>query len=173
LVGVARLSRRERGNADTAFALREAVAMAVLQDVGRLRPILVEVEDLLADAASYEAVMDLLEDLQNIASHQLDGYLTAEQVRAELGPRARVAWQSLNQFWLDVDAWSQNRGDIPDPPGPGQIRSVKNPDLQRLLTSFCRQVTSDRCIAVGHAGAYERTGQGGLPNFSHIDAVIR
>ena len=41
-----------------------------------------------------------------------------------------------------------------------------------MVTSGFRKVASDRCIGLGHATIYETKRQGGLPNFSHIDAIL-
>jgi hypothetical protein len=153
------------------FDLIAHVALAALQGPSeRTIAVLARAESLIGYEANYALLLDLTEDLQNAASHHWDGLLPADRIRALLGPKTRIAWQAMNQFWADVETWSRTRNDVPDAPTP-PIRQPDNPRLRAIVATTLRTVSPHRCIGTGHAAIYEQRGPGGLPGYTHIAAL--
>jgi hypothetical protein len=87
-------------------------------------------EELLAEEANYDFVMMLLEDVQNLVSHRLEIFLSPAEVAA-LGPRCRVCWRTLKDFWAAVAAWCAEA--LPPLQSSEQILSVQNEQLQAAV----------------------------------------
>jgi hypothetical protein len=88
-------------------------------------------EELLAEEANYDFVMMLLEDVQNLVSHRLEIFLSPAEVAALLGPRCRVCWRTLKDFWAAVAAWCAEA--LPPLQSSEQILSVQNEQLQAAV----------------------------------------
>ena len=128
-------------------------------------------ERLLSDPLAYSTAMSFLEDVQNITSHQHDDLDSDAEVQRTLGPRGRIAWQSLTLFWRDVADWSDHQDALPVVPTPSAISSIANPELRTLALAMLRRLDDDRNIGLPHAALYEHSGSGSLPNYSHLDAL--
>src|SRR4051812_21082802 len=75
-----------------------AVPAVVMEIAGRGRAraaaTLDVAEDLLGEPGdATDVALDFIEDLQNVASHRVDGLLTAEELVPLRGPRTVAAWE--------------------------------------------------------------------------------
>lgn len=135
-----------------------------------LKPVLAVAEDMLLDEANYEVVVALLEDMQNLVSHDLEMFWTSADVEQLLGPKCTVCWGTLNAFWSAVAAWCVQTG-LPMEPSDG-ILGVENEELRKLLWTSNRTLPAGEKLGLAHAVRFEKAGQPPISGFSHIAAAI-
>ena len=87
-----------------------------------------------------EAVsVGLIEDIQNIASHESFGYQVFEKW---LGPMSRDAWAQAEQTWLGQHSFAgvlrAEAGQSPEPEAIPDISKIENPELAKLLRAMYR-----------------------------------
>src|SRR4051812_8555913 len=77
------------------------VVMEVLRrSSGRVAAALAVVEDMLAeDGDASRVALEFLEDLQNAASHGVQGLVTTAELLPLRGPRTVDGWERVDQFW--------------------------------------------------------------------------
>jgi hypothetical protein len=125
-------------------------------------------EELLAEEANYDFVMMLLEDVQNLVSHRLEIFLSPAEVAA-LGPRYRVCWRTLKDFWAAVAAWCAEA--LPPLQSSEQILSVQN--SSRLLWTGNRTQLDGTKVGLAEAVRYEQAVGVSIPGFSHVVAALK
>jgi len=115
--------------------------------------------------------MMLLEEIQNLVSHRLEILLSPEEVAALLGPRCRVCWRTLNDFWAAVAAWCVEA--LPPLQSSEQILSVQNEQLRVLLWTGNRTQLDGTKLGLAEAVRYEQAVGASIPGFSHVVATLK
>jgi hypothetical protein len=151
-------------------ACRNVAFRAARRDSTTLQEVLAVAEDMLLDEANYDVVVALLEDLQNVVSHNLEMFWTTEQVADRLGPKCAVVWASLNTFWTSVAAWCAET----DQPAESadEILGATNTQLRILLWTSHRSQPNGTSLQIAHALLFEKAGRPPIPGFSHIAAAL-
>lgn len=121
---------------------RAGAALAVVEDLLGMRDDAVQV------------ALDFLEDLQNVASHRLEGLITAELLLPLRGPRTVTAWQSVDRFWSDVAAWC-DQNDI-ELKSSASLHTIENSQLRLHMWSSYRSLPDHRRVGLAHAIRYEK-----------------
>jgi hypothetical protein len=161
--------RSADGLAHTAVA-QAAAFRAGHREAGTAEAALAVVEELIIADANYDLVLAFVEDLQNLASHGLDGFLTAEEVVPLLGPRAAVCWTTVGDFWERVRVWSLANLPPLEPIAP--ILAVQNEDLRTMLWTSNRSLPDGEKLGLAHAVRYEKAGGDPLPGYDRITAAM-
>jgi hypothetical protein len=170
LVRAAGIDRRSVGQA-TDFELAREVAFRVMRPgSGAVVPTLSVAEELLSDESAYEFVVTFLEQVQNLVSHRMPAFLSAEEVVKSLGPKCAMCWTALTDFWAAVERWCvDNRLPLKS---SEEILAVENVRLQALLWTGNRTLSAGAKLGLADALKYEKAGGAGLPGFSHIAAAL-
>ena len=155
---------------DPTTVLARICVRTVLAESSRRECVAAAIEDLLCTPSSYQLVMTFVEYLQNATSHGLPRFCSPEAMRTQLGAHGLIAWQTLTHFWSDVADWAALTPDLPAPPDT-DLASIANPELEALLVVMVRRTDRAGRIGIGEAAIYEARGFGGLPNYSHLQAV--
>ena len=151
-------------------ACREGAYRVAGRRSSSLEPVLAVAEDMLLDEANYEVVVALLENMQNLVSHDLAMFWTCADVERLLGPKSMVCWETLNTFWNAVAAWCVLTG-LPMEPGE-DILGAENEELRKLLWTSNRTLPTGEKIGLAHAIRFEKAGQPAIPGFGHIAAAL-
>jgi hypothetical protein len=132
------------------------VAMDVLGRNSRRAPaVLGVVEDLLAEGDDISWVaLDFLEDLQNVASHGMDGLLTVSQLEPLCGPRTLAAWAMIDRFWSDVVAWCD--ANAVELESAQSLQVFEHPSLRSIMLPMFRTLTDGRLVGLSDVVRYER-----------------
>lgn len=127
-------------------------------------------EALLAKERHYPLVITLLECMQNLSSHRLDEHLRPAEIEALLGPRARVCWAAIDEFWTAVAGWR----DQPDPSTKSStdILFIQNEQLRILLWTTNRSLPDHTRVGLADTVRYEHAGGQPIPGYSHIAAAL-
>ncbi|WP_406207441.1 hypothetical protein OH807_34815 [Kitasatospora sp. NBC_01560] len=156
--------------ADDPAVCRQVAFRAARRD-GATAEVLAVVEELLADGTAYEFAVTLLENLQNLVSHGLDAFRSADEVRPLLGPRSAVCWDTVAGFWTAVADWRAGTGAPPET--AAAILAVENADLRTLLWTANRTLPGGEKIGIADAVRYEKAVGSPIPGFSHIAVALR
>jgi len=98
-------------------------------------------------------------------------FLSSEEVAALLGPRCRVCWRTLNDFWAAVAAWCVEA--LPPLESSEQILSVQNEELRALLWTGNRTLPDGTKLGLAEAVRYEQAVGVSIPGFSHVAAAFK
>ncbi|MFC0003589.1 hypothetical protein [Micromonospora siamensis] len=131
------------------------VVMDVVRRNRRVAAVLGVVEELLTgEGPAAEVAYDFIEDLQNAASHGIDGLLTTEELLPLRGPRTVEAWETVDRFWAAVVAWCDETGVELDP--AETLRAVENPALRSIMWPTCRSLPDGRRVRLSDVIRYEK-----------------
>ncbi|WP_459648556.1 hypothetical protein [Kitasatospora sp. Ki12] len=148
------------------------VAFRVAQrDCGATAEVLVVVEELLKDEAEYEFVVTLLENLQNLVSHDLDTFRSPGEIRLLLGPRSAICWDTVTGFWAAVADWRVGTGAPLE--SAATLLGVQNESLRMLLWTANRTLPTGEKLGIADAVRYEKAVGSPIPGFSHIAVALR
>jgi hypothetical protein len=133
-----------------------AVVMEVAgRSQARARAVLAVVEDLLGeDGDAARVAADFLEDLQNVASHLIEGMITSEALLPLCGPRTVAVWLSVDRFWNDVVAWCDENG--VDLKSSESLRAIQNSELRLHMWPSSRTLADGRRVGMAQAIRYEK-----------------
>lgn len=150
---------------------REIASRVARRDHGATVEVLAVAEELLEDEANYEFVVAFLEDLQNLVSHGLDTFRSPDEIRALLGPRSTVCWDTLTTFWTAVADWCALTNLSLEPAAP--LLTIENEQLKTLLWTANRTLSTGEKLGLAQAVRYEKAGGAPIPGYSHVALALR
>ncbi|WP_344285858.1 hypothetical protein, partial [Streptomyces hebeiensis] len=118
-------------DSDDLDVCRQVAFRAAQRDCGATAEVLVVVEELLKDEAEYEFAVTLLENLQNLVSHDLDMFRSPDEMCGLLGPRSAICWDTVTGFWAEVATWRVGTGAPLE--SATTLLGVQNESLRMLL----------------------------------------
>ncbi len=166
--GIDPKSAREATESDTC---RDVAYRMAQRGSGTVAAILAAAEELLADEANYDVVMEFLEDVQNLVSHPIETLCSPQEITARLGPRCAVCWTTLADFWASVAAWCSQVGRPLE--SSEKILSVDHEELKALLWTANRTLPTGAKVGLVEAVLYEKAGGEPIPGYSHIAAALK
>jgi hypothetical protein len=132
------------------------VAIDVLgRNSRRVPDVLAIVEELLAEGDDAgQVALDLLEDLQNAASHGTDGLLTTSHLLPLCGPLTLASWEMIDQFWSGVVAWCDANG--VELESAESLRVIEHPALRSIMLPMSRTLPDGRRVSLSEVVRYEK-----------------
>lgn len=149
---------------------RQVAYRAAHRDHPSTVEVLAVVEEMLADENGYPFAVGVLENLQNLASHGLDEFRSAEDIRPLLGPRSATCWDTLTDFWGDVADWRLRTGVPMESSAP--ILAVESEELRLLLWTSNRTLPTGEKLGLADILRYEKAVGASLPDYSHLAAAL-
>ncbi|WP_344445380.1 hypothetical protein [Kitasatospora nipponensis] len=158
-------------DSDDLDVCRQVAFRAAQRDCGATAEVLVVVEELLKDEAEYEFAVTLLENLQNLVSHDLDMFRSPDEMCRLLGPRSAICWDTVTGFWAEVATWRVGTGAPLE--SATTLLGVQNESLRMLLWTANRTLPTGEKLGIADAVRYEKAVGSPIPGFSHIAVALR